>query len=88
MLGIVEKDFDEHKASEFFAKTMELNPGADVLLVLHALLNRNGVDCKIIFDELCKFIGGEHSKFTEWIHNNLFGCILNFYGSINRDCPL
>lgn len=88
LLGMVEKDYNELKASEFFDKTMELNPGADVLLVLHALLNRNGVDYKNIFCELGKFIGGEQSKFTEWIHNNLFGCILNFYGSLNRNCPL
>lgn len=88
LLGMVEKDFEMLNSNELFDKTMGLEPTADVLLVLNALLKRNRVDCNVIFEELCKFMGGGQSKFTEWIHNNLFGCILTFYGSLNRNCPL
>lgn len=88
LLGFVETDFENLNAKELYDKTIKLKPGADVLLVLHALLNRNGVDYYNIYDELQKYYSGEYSKFSEWIHNNLFGCILNFYGSLNRNCPL
>lgn len=88
LLGSIAKDLDVPNANGFYDKVVELQPGPEVLLVLHALLNRSGVEYKIIFDELCKYVSGDRSKFTEWIHNNLFGCILNFYGSLNRNCPL
>lgn len=88
LLGSITKDLDVPNANGFYDKVVELQPGPEVLLVLHALLNRSGVEYKIIFDELGKYVSGNRSKFTEWIHNNLFGCILNFYGSLNRNCPL
>lgn len=37
------------------------------------------------FQLLCD---GKKSRFDEWIKNNIFGCILNFYGKLTRPCPL
>lgn len=58
----------------------------EAYVILHALLCRK-LSPMYIYDELVKYKKGEESKFKDWIHNNLVGCILNIYGKISRLCP-
>ena len=68
-------------------KFKDLNADARAYVVLHALLAR-GTNAQYVYEELVKYSNGESSKFEDWIHNNLVGCILNQYGKRSRLCPL
>lgn len=86
--SMLEKDFQALQNPDAYDELLKLDVAPEVLLVLHALLNRVNADVYQLFEEIIKYKHGDKSKFTEWIHNNLFGCILNFYGGLNRLCPL
>ncbi len=88
---VVEKikdDLIRLKKEEYYDMMMSLEPSPSVMVILHALLSRERADVSFIYNEVKSFVKGEPSKFSEWIHNNLFGCILYYYGEINRLCPL
>lgn len=56
-----------------------------------ALLNRSAVPVVDVHTELLKLSRGEENRFTgptNWIHNNLFACILSLYSPFSRPCPL
>lgn len=59
-------------------------------VIMPALLNRvNTVDELLI--EIEKLRAGNENKFTgatNWIHNNLFGCLLLIYEPLGRYCPI
>jgi hypothetical protein len=56
-----------------------------------ALLHRQQLSPETIADQLRLMRGGEPNRFTghtNWIHNNLFGCLLSLYAPFARSCPL
>lgn len=64
---------------------------ADALIVLPAILNRDKIKPDEVFLELENLRKGASNKFsgtTGWIHNNLFGCVLQIYEPLNRICPV
>lgn len=60
----------------------------EAMVVLPALLNRSSLDIIKVNEELNKLKKKKDSEFTNWISNNLIGCILHIYGKLNRICPL
>lgn len=88
LMNMIRHDLVGLQFERYFEKvtTWAIEPGA--MLVLHALLNRRSLNIKNVFTELENYSKGEKSKFKEWIGTNLFGCLLNFYGKLNRPCPL
>ena len=62
----------------------------DASVVCSALLNRRRQGPDEILKELRLHCRGERSRFKEgeWIHNNLFGVILQLYGAGQTPCPL
>ena len=88
LLKMIEKDYEFLNKAEDFNRITNTNIPAEALIVLHALLNRSNIDINEVYKELHKYCNKQTSKFNEWIHTNLFGCLLNFYGKLNRICPL
>jgi hypothetical protein len=62
---------------------------AEALVTLPALLNRESLLPDAVLAELKKFAkDGKGSFDSTWIHNNLFGAILELYRPFARECPL
>lgn len=61
---------------------------AEAKVILPALLNRNTNSAEFVLEELEKYCKAEESKFSNWIHNNLFGSILELYRPYRTYCPL
>lgn len=60
-------------------------------IVAASLLNRKNLKATDIYDELRKYTLKEPNKFdgnTNWIHNNLVGCVLLIYEPLGRVCPI
>lgn len=85
---LIKNDLSETQFEKYFEKITSWNIEPAAMLVLHALLNRRSLNVKDVLTELEKYSKGEKSRFKEWIGTNLFGCLLNFYGKLNRTCPL
>lgn len=62
---------------------------AEAVVTLPALLNRETLTPENILGELHAFTESRKGSFaTTWIHNNLFGAILELYRPYARECPL
>jgi len=65
------------------------NAPAEALVVLPALLCRETLRPENVLTELRKYMEGRASAFTSsWVHNNLFGALLELYRPFARECPL
>ena len=61
----------------------------EALVTLPALLNRETLLPENVLTELKKFSQDRKGSFeTTWVHNNLFGAILELYRPYARECPL
>jgi len=61
----------------------------EALVTLPALLNRETLLPENVLAELKRFSQDRKGSFdTTWIHNNLFGAILELYRPFARECPL
>lgn len=59
-------------------------------VIVPALLNRAS-SIEELLNEIEKLRSGKENKFngtTDWIHNNLFGCLLLIYEPLGRICPI
>lgn len=62
---------------------------AEALVTLPALLNRETLLPANVLTELKKFTEERNGFFeTTWVHNNLFGALLELYRPFSRECPL
>lgn len=61
---------------------------AEAKAVLPALLNRANNHPEFIYSELENYSKGKPSKFDNWVHNNLFGSLLELYRPYRTYCPL
>jgi len=61
---------------------------AEAQAVLPALLNRANNYPEFVYAELEKYGKGESGRFDNWIHNNLFGSLLELYRPYRTYCPL
>ncbi len=82
----ISKDLKNTNVELTFQDFKNIEAPSEAYVILHALLCRK-MSPLYIYDELVKYKIGEESKFKDWIHNNLVGCILNIYGKISRLCP-
>ncbi len=64
----------------------EISP--EGIVVMPALLNRKGAMKKIIVDAFINYVETKNTQYKTWVENNIFGCILYYYGALNRICPL
>lgn len=61
----------------------------EAVVVIPALLNRKTVTPEQVLEELMKYNNDRTGSFeTSWIHNNLFGSLLELYRPYGRECPL
>lgn len=86
--AFVENDLIKLGQSQYIQQCIEAMRIPESFVILHALFSRSSVDVQDIVEQLKAYLQGNESKFKEWIHNNLVGCILNIYGKMNRLCPL
>lgn len=62
---------------------------AEAIVMLPALLSRETLHPDKVLDELKAFAADQKSQFaTSWVHNNLFGALLELYRPFGRECPL
>jgi len=65
------------------------NTPADALVTLPALLCRETLLPENVLIELRKYIKSRGGAFaSSWVHNNLFGALLELYRPFARECPL
>lgn len=88
LIGKLLSDFERLDKKYLFELVLDLHAPAEALVVLHALLNREKVNADDVVKELKDYCEKKSPRYSEWVHNNLFGCILNFYAGVNRRCPL
>lgn len=62
------------------------NPEA--ILITPFLLQRKGNTANFILQEYLAYHQNNTSKYKDWIHNNLFGALLEYYRPYNTKCPL
>lgn len=60
----------------------------EAIIVLPSIMNRKSVENLKILEYFFNYSEGENNQFKNWIDNNLFGCILFYYGALNKICPL
>ena len=88
LFSFIEKDLEILGQGQYTQQCKDAICVPEAFIILHALLSRSSVDVPYIVAQLDAYIKNKESKFKEWIHNNLVGCILNIYGKMNRLCPL
>ena len=61
---------------------------AEGIIVLPALISRKGNEKEQVISAFFEYTSGKNTQFKTWVENNVFGCILYYYGALNRICPL
>lgn len=61
---------------------------AEGVVILPALLSRKGNVKEQVLNAFYEYASGKNPQYKTWIENNVFGCILYYYGALNRICPL
>jgi len=62
---------------------------AEAIVTLPALLNRETLHPDKVLAELKSFAAEQKGQFSSsWVHNNLFGSLLELYRPFGRECPL
>jgi len=62
---------------------------AEAVVTLPALLNRETLHPDKVLAELKSFATDQKGQFvSSWVHNNLFGALLELYRPFGRECPL
>ncbi|MGE4340814.1 MAG: hypothetical protein AB7E55_33410 [Pigmentiphaga sp.] len=62
---------------------------ADAVVTLPVLLNRETLHPDKILAELRNYAADRKGQFgSSWVHNNLFGAVLELYRPFGRECPL
>lgn len=62
---------------------------AEAVVTLPALLNRETLHPDKVLAELKNFAADQKGQFSSsWVHNNLFGSLLELYRPFGRECPL
>ena len=62
---------------------------AEAVVTLPALLNRETLHPDKVLTELKSFATDQKGQFSSsWVHNNLFGALLELYRPFGRECPL
>lgn len=85
-IGKALKERRSHLATEDF---MTDSVPAEALVTLPALLNRETLLPENVLAELRKYAKERDGAFaSSWVHNNLFGALLELYRPFARECPL
>ena len=85
-IGKALKERSNHLAVEVF---MADSMPAEALVILPALLSRETLSPENVLAELHKYAKDRQGAFaSSWIHNNLFGALLELYRPFARECPL
>ena len=77
--------FSEKVVNNIFAKSKEK---AEAIIILPTLLSRRGNMREQILTVFYDYIENGNAQYKTWVDNNVFGCILYYYGALNRICPL
>jgi hypothetical protein len=78
------------RSSSLTASTFLAHDGVpEALIVLPALLSRKSITPEHVLEELNRYAAEWTGKFrSTWVHNNLFGALLELYRPYGRVCPL
>lgn len=83
------KALKERRSNLVLDDFIEDKAPAEALVVLPALLNRESLSPDTVLAELKRYSTERRGSFeTSWVHNNLFGALLELYRPYARECPL
>ena len=78
--------FLSEKEVEQILDYSEVSP--EGIIILPALLSRKGNIKKQVIKTFMDYVGRKNTQYKTWVENNIFGCILYYYGALNKICPL
>ena len=85
----IEKALRQHSGHLTAEDFLEAEDVPEALVVMPALLNRKSLTSEQVHRELVAYRLNRSGSFgTTWIHNNLFGALLELYRPYGRECPL
>jgi hypothetical protein len=85
----VEKPLDIRKSGLKYEDFLKVDDSQEALLILPVLLSRPRNNPQSVLDDFCRYSNGEKDgPFPDWVHNNLFGAVLEAYRPYNLTCPL
>jgi hypothetical protein len=78
------------KSESFSLEKLPIDEYPHAVVILPSLIARN-IPLKDVLIQIENLESGNDNKFTgktDWIHNNVNGCLLMIYEPLGRDCPL
>ena len=78
--------FLSEKEVEQILDYSEISP--EGIIILPALLSRKGNIKKLVIKTFMDYVERKNTQYKTWVENNIFGCILYYYGALNKICPL
>lgn len=85
----IKKDLRQFLTEKEIEQIMEYSDcSPEGIIIMPALLNRRGTMKKQIVHSFIDYVETKNTQYKTWVENNIFGCILYYYGALNKICPL
>jgi hypothetical protein len=85
----IERALDKRKSSDMLSEFMSYSDVPDALVIVPALLNRASRTPADVLEALAAYRRDGSGAFgTSWVHNNLFGALLELYRPYQSICPI
>lgn len=83
-----ERALTKHRTKVVFDDFIKFKNTPDALLIIPALLNRSKNNPEELLSNLNTYETSASGPFENWVHNNLFGALLEFYRPYKGRCPV
>ena len=84
----IKKSLAIHRTEVKFEDLIKFNNVPEALLIIPALLNRPRNNPEDLIIKLAKYSADFSGPFYDWVHNNLFGALLELYRPYGGRCPV
>lgn len=84
----IKKSLAMHRTKVKFEDLIKFNNVPEALLIIPALLNRPRNNPEDLIIKLAKYSADFSGPFYDWVHNNLFGALLELYRPYGGRCPV
>lgn len=85
---LIERALKNHQTKITFDDFLKFKRCPEALLIIPALLNRAKNKPEDLIEKLTTYAKDTSGPFKNWVHNNLFGAILELYRPYKMSCPL
>jgi hypothetical protein len=84
----ITKALTKHRTKVNFEDFIKFKNVPEALLVIPALLNRPNNNPEELITNLTNYSADSSGPFVSWVHNNLFGALLELYRPYGGRCPI